>query len=381
MKKYCSLLLLICGILTFYSCSKEIDNSSEAENRISLNAETLLSNLMKSFNMEVRSNSNGQSIYPDYYGGCYLDESKNLVILVTGNDSSLHEEDLILRCGGNGFNMKLCKHSYNYLTSLIYSLEDKWKEADPNNEMKYYGICTNQKENKLIINTGDISENNKKKFIELLDGFQDIDFILSSEIVYQSDINPGMGMAGAVVGSNYSAGSVGYRAKSGTTSVIVVSGHVMKAVDTNLRDRNRNIMGKCTKVQWKEIPGSKVDAAICTVNTGYSLSNVVKLFSGSVTLKAEIANVTQYSPIKLKGFHSESSGSVIATDYHLPNSNMYNFIKAGYRSVNGDSGGICYTDEGKVVGIHQGALPENGTENTIIVPAGQINDAFNLTMY
>ena len=43
--------------------------------------------------------------------------------------------------------------------------------------MKYYGICTNQKENKLIINTGDISENNKKKFIELLDGFQELDFI------------------------------------------------------------------------------------------------------------------------------------------------------------------------------------------------------------
>ena len=62
MKKYCSLLLLICGILTFYSCSKDIDNSSEAENRISLNAETLLSNLMKSFNMEVRSNPNNSSL-------------------------------------------------------------------------------------------------------------------------------------------------------------------------------------------------------------------------------------------------------------------------------------------------------------------------------
>ena len=118
-------LLLINGVLTFYSYPKDTDNYFEAEKRISLNAETLLSNLMKSFNMKARSNSNGQSIYPDYYGGCYLDESNNLVILVTGNDSSLHEEDLILRCGGKGFNMKLCQHSYNHLTSLIYSLEDK----------------------------------------------------------------------------------------------------------------------------------------------------------------------------------------------------------------------------------------------------------------
>lgn len=83
----------------------------------------------------------------------------------------------------------------------------------------------------------------------------------------------------------------------------------------------------------------------------------------------------------MKGYHSETTGGILATDYHVPNSNMYNFIKANYRSVSGDSGAVCYASDKKVVGIHQGALSEGGSERTIVVPAEQINRVFGLTMY
>lgn len=376
---------LLCAGFIFNSCTERMDNVTDGVESVKvLDAATLSSNLKKSFNVATRS-VDGRVVYPDYYGGRYVNEEGKLVILVKGNDITTYRNDLRMRCNGDGFEIKPCVYSYNYLIDLIYSLEEKWKAADPNNDMKYYGICTDQERNILVINTGDVSESNKNRFIELLDGFDSIEFILSGEIEYQAEVNPGMGIAGAVVttstGTGYSAGSAGYRAKKGSTPVLVTSGHVLKANNTALRNRSGVEIGKCIGVKWTEISGSTVDAAICTLNSGYSLSNVVKLYSGTVTLLASVADVDQYSNISMKGYYSETSGGILATDYHVPNSSMYNFIKANYRSVSGDSGAVCYTSDGKVIGIHQGALPEGGSERTIVVPAEQINEVFGLTMY
>lgn len=385
MKMFLLCICLLCASFIFNSCTEKMDGISETVNSVKvLDAVTLSGNLKRSFDSATRS-VDGRINYPDYYGGRYLNKDGKLVILVKGDNIVDYKDDLRARCKGDGFEIKPCVYSYNYLVDLIYYLEEKWKVADPNNDMKYYGICTDQENNKLVINTGDISEYNKNRFIELLDGFNNIEFVLSSEIEYQAEVNPAMGIAGAVVtsstGTGYSAGSAGYRAKKGSTSVLVTSGHVLKTENTALRNRSGVEMGKCIGVKWTNISGSTVDAAICTLNSGYSLSNVVKLYSGTVTLAASVADVDQYSNISMKGYHSETTGGILATDYHVPNSNMYNFIKANYRSVSGDSGAVCYASDKKVVGIHQGALSEGGSERTIVVPAEQINRVFGLTMY
>lgn len=384
MKKNVLCFCLLFAGLNFFACTDMVDDMDKTSNMPvpQLDANALSSNLKESFASSTRA-VDGRIIYPDFYGGSFLDvETNKFVILVKDASKSVYEKDLETRCGGKGFEVQSCVYSYGYLIDLIYSLEDKWKKADPNNAMKYYGICTDQERNKLVINTGNISQSNKQRFIDLLDGFDNIEFILSDEMIYQADINPGSGMIGALTSSGYSGGSIGYRAKtSAGTPVLVVSGHVMKTINTAMKNRSQVDIGKCINVKWTGISGSTVDAAICSLNTGYVPSNVVKLFSGSVTLGTGVANVDQYSNVSMKGYHTETSGNVIATDYHVPNSSMYNFIKANYASRSGDSGGICYTNDKKVVGIHQGALSESGTERTIIVPAGQINSVFSLKMY
>lgn len=230
-------LLFLGASMTFNSCTERLENGIDSEKSVNeIDTKTLSSNLKKSFKSMARS-IDGRIIYPEYYGGCYLNKNNKLVILVSGNNINVYKKDLIKRCGGDGFEIKTCSFSYNYLMGLIYSLEEKWKAADPHNMMKYYGICTDQEKNKLVINTGDVSDANKNKFIDLLDGFENIEFVLSDEMELQAEVTPGMGIAGAKVTdssgqSGYSAGSAGYRAKKGLTEVLVTSGHVLKAKDT-----------------------------------------------------------------------------------------------------------------------------------------------------
>lgn len=248
MKTFLLCICLLCASSIFNSCTEKMDGISETVNSVKvLDAVTLSGNLKRSFDSATRS-VDGRINYPDYYGGRYLNKDGKLVILVKGDNIVDYKDDLRARCKGDGFEIKPCVYSYNYLVDLIYYLEKKWKAADPNNDMKYYGICTDQENNKLVINTGDISEYNKSRFIELLDGFSNIEFVLSSEIEYQAEVNPGMGIAGAVVtsstGTGYSAGSAGYRAKKGSTSVLVTSGHVLKELNTALRNRSGVEMGK-----------------------------------------------------------------------------------------------------------------------------------------
>lgn len=196
MNKFFLCMLLFVASTAFNSCTKSLENGTDSEKSINeIDTKTLSGNLKKSFKSMARS-TDGRIIYPEYYGGCYLNQSNKLVILVSGNNVNAYKKDLIKRCGGDGFEIKTCSFSYNYLIGLIYSLEEKWKAADPDNAMKYYGICTDQEKNKLVINTGDVSDANKNKFIDLLDGFENIEFVLSDEIELQAEVTPGMGVAG-----------------------------------------------------------------------------------------------------------------------------------------------------------------------------------------
>lgn len=88
MKKLCKkLFIAFFAVLAITACSQ--DSLLESENVISaqkteLQGRELANNLLASFGNSVTRNS--ELVYPDYYGGMYLDNAGTLVIMATSDN-------------------------------------------------------------------------------------------------------------------------------------------------------------------------------------------------------------------------------------------------------------------------------------------------------
>ena len=108
-------------------------------------------NLAKSFETSITRSA--ALTYPDYYGGGYIDEDNNFVILIKG-DTLEHKNALTKRTKSNNFKLATCDYSYNTLKETIDNLnvlltdENKVKVAE-SIELYSFGILDN--ENRIYI--------------------------------------------------------------------------------------------------------------------------------------------------------------------------------------------------------------------------------------
>lgn len=396
-KVYLKMLACLVGLLTFYSCNNDLEQDKNASveaqqvqngQEVSLqeNAYADYLELMKSLNSSpTRSMSTAE--IPAYYGGCYINDDGNLVVLVKkGEGVSVLKTRAAL---SRSTIYESCQYSYKELQQVVEDIRQKALEG--NNflyqNVTIYGIS--EKEN--IVEVGLLHKNSStiQEFKKKICDSNKIKFVNCGKII----LNDGIDCAGEIKtirdGNTHNA-SIGYRAKDKNGNIgIVTAGHFIKVNDI-LKDSANVEIGKCLYSKEEYY----VDAAFCSITSKkHAPTNKIKFMKDlqKDTLSIALAQPPKGSWINMVGMVSKrSSGTIFNASYDVPNSAQKTIYKdvilAKYTSNSGDSGGIVYaltkaTNTRYTVGINLGSITYNGITYGACIKAYLINQTFGLTRY
>lgn len=80
-------------------------------------------NMLNSFNMQAKSRSNSEQIYDSNYGGAYIDDNGELVVLLVRQDAHSINE-IQTYAGNDSLKTQECEYSFNELLSVINVVND-----------------------------------------------------------------------------------------------------------------------------------------------------------------------------------------------------------------------------------------------------------------
>lgn len=378
MKKLCNVLFVVfIAIFAMTSCSQDslLDDGEElnAVHGIELRGHELANNLLASFeNYVTRGND---IVYPDYYGGMYLDDDGTLVVLSVSDDPNLYRDEFVKRCQGDNFKLQPCKSSLNELKDGV-ELIRKSSISQPSlfEELHLKSFWVSEKENKVYIGLSDCSSDNINRFKRFFGRLAFLDFEKIDNIEFQSEID-----AGSPINSKFGASqsSLGYRAKYAGEQGFVVAAHAMITMGkVALGDSSSDEIGQI------KIIDESVDAAFCALFSGFTASNMTYDFK---TLTSNVATVIYGDNVSICGRYNTGSGSVISTNYNFVGPNgtpIWGAVQATYNSRSGDSGAVIYTTTGHdIAGMHSAGITANGVKTAVFIPASSINSKLSLTMY
>lgn len=335
------------------------------------NAAAAYDELMASFSTTY--SNFGEKVYPDYYGGSYINDDGKLVVYVTDGmrrPAALSDNADVIYVP--------CTYSYNELLSVMDTLND-YKFSHPNdtvaNNFNEFGLYDS--ENRVIVKLDDLSDESVKEFKEN---------VCDSDVI---EFEPGSGPAKAEVNVNagdkisYSGGSasIGYRVKRNGVVGFVTAGHAADSEGKSIK-YNDTAFASCEKSQRK----GNVDAAFCKItNSSYSLTNT--LSGTSNTLSTTISEPGVGTVINKIGMTTgHTYGKILSTNVTVTfasGDTISNLTSADYDSGAGDSGGVVYSYIGATgarltLGIHTGA-GDDGTR--YYTKANEINAAFGTSRY
>ena len=242
-----------------------------------MEAMSLADNLNSSFESSITKSSN--TVYPNYYGGNYINEEGRLVVLTVG-DTIEFRNRIKTRVISDNFELEPCLYSYNYLLTTINNLNIffdtiEGKKMLQELSISAFGLLDNK--NQVFVDIKDLNSDKINQFKnKIMDTpaiiFRNTDFECSTHLA--SDIHPGGPLYTTSTVNNNKGGSFGYRVKSRSTGAqgFVTCAHVMKTqtapVYYGLAEKIQ--IGNCVKL----INNGDLDGAFCQVtNNGFTLSN------------------------------------------------------------------------------------------------------------
>lgn len=147
------------------SCSSdEIPSSVEKKDDITVHEQ--VKNLYDSFeSVDTRSSSSSLS-FPNYFGGSFVNENSELVVLVIG-EPERYRNEFVQRVGSDKFVLKECENTYNDLLAEIDKI-DKFFFNPENDHLKesiqFNNYYIDAKNNNILIGLGDCSSSNMEMF-------------------------------------------------------------------------------------------------------------------------------------------------------------------------------------------------------------------------
>lgn len=378
MKKLCNILsVAVFVMMAMNACSPNSlldDNEMNLVPQSALQGRDLANNLLASFGNSVTRNA--ELIYPNYYGGMYLDDNGTLIILSVSDNPNSYKNEFVQRCQGNNFILRPCKYSLNELNDGIDAIKKVFNVTSQSSlieELHLKSFWLSEKENEIHIGLSDCSEENMNRFKAVCPDLPPLVFEQINEIEYQVEIDAGTPINSQSGGSK---SSLGYRAKYGNEIGFVVAAHAMVPMGiVSLQDNKNDEIGQC------KIIDKSVDAAFCALFSPYTASNMTYDFTN---LTSNIETVMWGDKVSICGRYNNGSGTVLSTNYSYvgPDATViYGAIQATYNSQNGDSGAVVYTTNHNIAGMHSAALVTGATRTAVFVPAASINKALSLTMY
>lgn len=330
-------------------------------------------NMLKTFNSSVLK-SGTQMIYPEYYGGSYINSDDKLVILTKKNAN--FSRDAISFTNNNVIVTEECDYSYNELLQLSANIfAEKASNINKNITDNYNRVSVCEDINRVAVYLLEYSEERMNEFKNTISNSPAIIFRQGQEEVEQSKtLNPGQ-----YICSPTDDISIGYRAKRNNIPGFVTAAHGIASNSNDILDIIPEKIGTCT-YKWR---GGSVDAAFIETIAGVSISNILN--GSNEVLSTDILMPPVGAIINMRGGETPHSwGKVTDINDEVSYTSGYsytNLISAEYSSKEGDSGGIVYlynSSQNKryIVGIHQGS----GTE-AHLCKAGLVNEKLSLTLY
>lgn len=395
--KNLSLSILFLPALFLYSCDEgnlqepqnslemvkleTIDNQYEGEGQEAANS--AYESLLDGF----KSVSRGTEIeYPSWYGGCFVNEDGQLVILTTNvSEASItHIPNTIF---------KECLYSYSKLTSIVDSIRESANiHADfLRDNVSIFGI--ESQDNIVSVGLKNFTPQTITAFKQKICSHPAIKFVECGEIQFTSTT---MTAGGEIKNkSKGTAASMGYRARTNDGKIgIVTAGHFI-AKNQILSSPSNIAIGQCLYSRDRD---GLLDAAFCQItNPDYTPSNQIAFSNNPTvdTLSVDLAQPPTGYTINMVGFKSKRKSGTVADQSRdiITEENGLILRDAMLMTClpdSGDSGGIVYAytssiNKRSTVGIIMGIAPYvvNGKPSPkgVCVKAYLINQTFGIKRY
>lgn len=363
MKKFFYLMMIaVLGLMT--ACSSDdllTDNHPDLKNEnAKLDENAILkftNNLNSSFYSLTRSGET-EPVYPDYYGGLYVDDNRDIIVL-SKDDDAFVRSDLTNRMATDCYIVKECDFSYNELQSIFGEITEFWLNPANDNLFKEVSLVSfgiNDVTNRVQIDLLDCSDANIQKFKQMIKDSPMLSFEKANgKIQLTADINPG----NRIENSKGFGASIGYRAmKAGVPGFLTVGHFVKKGDKVKL---NGVEIGVC---EASEFSGYLDVAWIKVTNSNY-------IPSRTTAFGVDLSTQTISTPTVGTFVNMEGHKSKLQRDQVLQNSINGNYTyedengverttkvqdltKAAYKCQKGDSGGVVYSDDGALAGVQSG---------------------------
>lgn len=327
-------------------------------------------NLMNSF---PQQRSTGEKIYPDYYGGSYINDEGKLVVYVK---DMVSEPTVRAAVNSGGAIYQECDYSYNELNAVMDKINAyKFENADSDiaKECNLFGLFDS--ENRVIVKLDNLTEENIDEFKK---NVCDSDAIVFEQGNGPAEMDVSVD-AGASLTTSSATASMGYRVKRNGVEGFVTAGHFTGA--NALVYYGGTNFAKCSVSQRS----GKADAAFCAItNSNYALTNT--LAGTSNVLSTTISEPGVGTVInKIGQTTGHTSGKVTSTNVTITfvsGDTIANLTAADYTSAAGDSGGVVYsyissTNARLTLGIHTGS---NST-TAYYTKANEVNAALGTSRY
>lgn len=378
MKRFVIYLVGFFAVLGLWSCSS--DDLLNAE-EVNVEEVTLTSagesfekaqNLFDSFRPKVTRNGElGQIDYPDYFGGCYIDENATLKVLVKGKlENSVSLLSSVI--GSDGVSYEECLYSRNELMELKKQIADYVINNTSSSISKNIDFVSfSCKKNRVVVGLKSCSGSDVELFKSVVLDAEPLVFVASdTKNVEQGDVASGQQIYAG--GFN---GSVGYKANYGGYTGFVTAAHLVgSGEDVYLGSDHSQKIATCRTAMHQ----GTVDAAFCGMNSGWYM-NIGVYGQSFVNINTVEGTTVEGSWVKKYGYNGYSEGYVIDESYDAWVSNVYmmDLAKTTYASTGGDSGGLILSQtDGRIMGIHQSG--SNGIGNYCKV--GNINYMLGITL-
>lgn len=403
------LLFFILSVLSFSSCSRKDEVQSEYEkmglknNISSINdkeryALKIYSNLETAFENYV-TRSKEKYLYPDYYGGAFVDDKGDLVILVTDTSHQI-KHNLMTYAKSPDISFEKCIYSFNELNELNKELSSYFSDQQLCEELTWEGSGIDVRKNCIIISLKDCSNFSIHRFKQRVMDSPMLKFEQIGEIQWDSECIPidsvqldtrssfmynlHLGSAYHLTGKTESGeeaifrGSVGFRAMRMNGLQLehgfVTAAHCLPKIGMKIKyGRDGDLyLGVVRDVKLN----TTSDVAFVAVDyTTYYPTNCAWV------TKTPIADsYLKYN--SLVGYHIVTEGqksampvlSIIALlnqqvrikqwtaagNVNFIAKNMVVATFTGGKTQEGDSGAIVYTESGsRIVGVHSGQYNSN----------------------
>ena len=370
-------------------------------------------------------------VYPDYYGGAYINDDNKLVMLVKEEFATTRAASNLTSQISDEVIVDECEYSYNELQEVVEEISVKIEQdVSHASTIGMYGIIN--KTNRVAVSLYDNSEGGISAFKEQIvnspmivfyhaDNSDEVGQIETydepisctsySQMSFPYTLNCGERI---LVRFNDSIGknaSIGYRAKDRLGRPgFVTAGHSFHDSEYGyathvLHPTNKVLIGSATRENIK-VNNGYLDAAFVHCSNSAEITNTLCRYSMtySDTLSTEIFIPIEGQNIYMKGATTYGATSSYAFGKVLCESAAFTDVINGdtvtyvrdaiftsYTTKSGDSGGIVFAFNSHnslypnqylaTVGINKAYRHRGDTIYSVCVKAGNINSAFGLSRY